>query len=48
MSLLRRLEEQKQMEEHPEISEKDKPIINSTVKIDPYQYLKTLVPLNHF
>ena len=43
MSLLRRLEEQKQMEEHPEISEKDKPIINSTVKSDPYQYLKTKI-----
>ena len=43
MSLLRRLEEQKQMEEHPEISEKDKPIINSTVKTDPYQYLKTKI-----
>ncbi|NCD08177.1 MAG: CpaF family protein [Negativicutes bacterium] len=43
MSLLRRLEEQKQMEEHPEINEKDKPIVNSTVRSDPYQYLKTKI-----
>lgn len=43
MSLLRRLEEQKQMEENPEINEHDKPVTNSTVKSDPYQYLKTKI-----
>ena len=43
MSLLRRLEEQKQMEDNPEINEHDKPATNSTVKSDPYQYLKTKI-----
>lgn len=43
MSLLRRLEEQKQMEEKPEINEHDKPVTNSSVKSDPYQYLKTKI-----
>ncbi len=43
MSLLRRLEEQKQVESHPDIGEHDKPILNSVVKTDPYQYLKTKI-----
>ena len=43
MSLLRRLEEQKQMEESPEMCEHDKPVITSTAKSDPYQYLKTKI-----
>lgn len=43
MSLLRRLEEQKQMEDNPEINEHDKPVTNSSVKSDPYQYLKTKI-----
>ncbi|NLH46323.1 MAG: CpaF family protein [Acholeplasmataceae bacterium] len=43
MSLLKRLEEQKQMEEHPEISEHDKTVALATVKSDPYQYLKTKI-----
>ena len=43
MSLLRRLEEQKQMEDNPEINEHDKTVTNSTVKSDPYQYLKTKI-----
>lgn len=43
MSLLRRLEEQKQIEENPDVSEHDKPILSSSVKSDPYQYLKTKI-----
>ena len=43
MSLLKRLEEQKQIEENPVINEHDKPVTNSTVKNDPYQYLKTKI-----
>lgn len=43
MSLLKRLEEQKQIEESPEMSEHDKPVIASTAKSDPYQYLKTKI-----
>ena len=43
MSLLRRLEEQKQMEDNPKINEHDNPATNSTVKSDPYQYLKTKI-----
>ena len=43
MSLLRRLEEQKQMEENPDISEHDKAIPNSIVKNDLYQPLKTKI-----
>lgn len=43
MSLLRRLEEQKQMDERPDVSEHDKPILNPSSKSDPYQYLKTKI-----
>lgn len=43
MSLLRRLEEQKQVEVHPDIGENDKSILNSVAKTDPYQYLKTKI-----
>ena len=43
MSLLRRLEEQKQMEENHDISEHDKAIPNSIVKNDLYQPLKTKI-----
>ena len=43
MSLLRRLEEQKQVEVHPDIGENDKSILNSFAKTDPYQYLKTKI-----
>jgi len=44
MSLLRRLEEQKQMDENPDNSEHDKSIVfNLTAKSDPYQYLKTKI-----
>jgi len=43
MSLLKRLEEQKQMEEHPDINEHDKTVALATGKSDPYQYLKTKI-----
>lgn len=43
MSLLKRLEEQKQNEEHPDIKEHDKFVSAAAVKNDPYQYLKTKI-----
>ena len=43
MSLLQRLEEQKQVEEHLDISNQEKALPTGTVKSDPYQYLKTKI-----
>lgn len=45
MSLLQRLEEQKQMEEQLDISDHDKAVtpVTTVVKSDPYQYLKTKI-----
>ena len=43
MSLLRRLEEQKQLEEHPETASHERAVATATVKSDPYQYLKTKI-----
>ena len=41
MSLLKRLEEQKQYEENPEALGREGTTANATSKNDPYQYLKT-------
>lgn len=43
MSLLQRLEEQKQVEEHLDISKPEKATLNTPAKSDPYQYLKTKI-----
>ncbi len=43
MSLLQRLEEQKLIEDHFDISNSEKNMVTSTIKSDPYQYLKTKI-----
>ena len=43
MSLLRRLEEQKQLEDHPETANHERAVPTAAVKSDPYQYLKTKI-----
>ena len=43
MSLLKRLEEQKQVDVNPDIGDNDKSNTNSVAKTDPYQHLKTKI-----